>query len=90
MKKKLDIAATEKNNNIRTVQSESSKFASLSFDQGFPKKHQNTAPSSRSERHLTIFYINPIVVYFINESHLIFEQLSLKLFPEIKLDKLDF
>ena len=28
------------NNNIRTVQSESSTFASLSFDQGFPKTAQ--------------------------------------------------
>jgi hypothetical protein len=53
------------NNNIRTVQSESSTFVSLLFDQGFPRKQPTTAPSSRSERHLTVFCIDPIVVYFV-------------------------
>ena len=45
-------------------------FASLSFDQGVPKKLPTTAPSSRSEHHLTVFYIDQIVpgfvVYYLN------------------------
>ena len=61
-----------KNNNTCTVEAESSKFASLLFDQGF---HIVIAPRSlasvpevqnRSECHLTIFCINQIVVYYIN------------------------
>jgi hypothetical protein len=59
-------AHIEMNNNICTVQSEPSTFASLSFDPGGPKKHLTTAPSCRLERHLTVFCIDPIVVYFVN------------------------
>ena len=54
------------NTNIRTVQSESSAFASLLFDYRCSQKHPTTAPSSQSERHLTVFYMNPNVVYFLN------------------------
>ena len=48
--------------------------ASLSFDQRVPKKLLTTASSSRSERHLTVFYIDQIVpgfvVYYLNsEDH---------------------
>ena len=60
------IFLIEKNTNILTVQLESSTFASLSFDQGFPKKRLTTGPSSRSEHHLTVFCIDPIVLYFVN------------------------
>ena len=70
---KFDI---EENNNIRTVQSKPSTFAILSFDPGGPKKHLPTAPSSRSECHLTVFCINPIVVYFINGEKYWSSQLS--------------
>ena len=45
--------------------SPSGGFASLSFDQGVPKKLQNTAPSSRSELHLMVFCINQIVLGFV-------------------------
>ena len=49
------------------MQSEPSTFASLSFDPRGPKKRPTTAPSSRSERrHLTVFCIDAIVVYFVN------------------------
>ena len=45
-------------------------FASLSFDQGVPKKLLTSAPSNRSERHLTVFCIDQIVpgfvVYYLN------------------------
>ena len=55
-----------KNNNTRTVQAESSKFASVSFDQGF----QIWVGWNWSECHLTVFCINPIVpgfvVYYVN------------------------
>ena len=47
--------------------------ATLSFDQGVPKKLPTTAPSSQSERHLTVFYIDQIVpgfvVYYLNCIH---------------------
>jgi hypothetical protein len=40
------------------------------FDQGVPKKIPTTTPSSQSECHLTVFYIDHIVpgfvVYFLN------------------------
>ena len=39
------ISSIWMNSNIRTVQSESSTFASLSFDLGVPKKRPTTAPS---------------------------------------------
>ena len=39
--------------------------ASLLFDQGVPKKLPTTAPSSQSERHLTVFYIDQIVPTFV-------------------------
>ena len=39
------ISSIGMNNNICTVQSESSTFASLSFDLGVPKKRPTTAPS---------------------------------------------
>ena len=54
------VIRIEKKNNIHIVHSESSTFASLSFDQEFPKKRPTTAPSSWLERHLTVFCINPI------------------------------
>ena len=57
----------EKNNNICTVQSESSTFASLSFDQGLPKKRPPTGPSSQSECHLVVFCIALIIVDFVNK-----------------------
>ena len=45
-------------------------FASRLLDQGAPKKLLTTAPSSRSECHLTVFCINQIVpgfvVYYLN------------------------
>ena len=57
------------NNKFRGL-SPSGGCASLSFDQGVPKKLPTTAPSSRSERHLTVFYIDQIVpgfvVYYLN------------------------
>ena len=59
------------------MQAESSKFASLLFDQGVQIVIN---PSSvvyvpeRSERHLTIFCIDPIVVYYVNTSGLKFER----------------
>ena len=60
----------EKNNNSHTVQTESSKFASLSFDQGFqiviPPRIKWQMYQNRLERHLTVFCIDPIVVYFVN------------------------
>ena len=44
--------------------------ASLSFDQGVPKKLPTTAPPSRLEHHLMVFYIDQIVpgfvVYYLN------------------------
>ena len=55
-----------KNNNTHTVQAESSKFASVLFDQGF----QIWVGWNWSERHLLVFCINPIVpgfvVYYVN------------------------
>ena len=55
-----------KNNNTRTVQTELSKFASVSFDQGF----QIWVGWNWSEHHLTVFCIDPIVpcfvVYYVN------------------------
>ena len=57
------------NNKFRGL-SPSGGCASVSFDQGVPKKLPTTAPSSRSERHLTVFYIDQIVpgfvVYYLN------------------------
>jgi hypothetical protein len=35
------------------------------FDQGVPKKLPTTAPSSRSECYLTVFYIDQIVLGFV-------------------------
>ena len=52
-------------NNKFRGSSPSGGFASLSFDQGVPKKLPTTAPSSRSERHLTVFYIDQIVPGFV-------------------------
>ena len=53
-----------KNNNTGTVQAESSKFASLLFDQGFqiviPPRIVANVPEP------TVFCIDPIVVYFVN------------------------
>ena len=59
----------EKNDNTHNVQVESSKFALLSFDQGFQivilqeywQMYQN-----QSDCHLTVFCIDPNVVYFVN------------------------
>ena len=55
-----------KNNNTRTVQAESSKFASVLFDQGF----QIWVGWNWLERHLSVFCIDPIVpgfvVYYVN------------------------
>ena len=55
-----------KNNNTRTVQAESSKFASVLFDQGF----QIWVGWNWSERHLSVFCIDPIVpgfvLYYVN------------------------
>ena len=50
-----------KNNNTRTVQAESSKFASVLFDQGF----QIWIGWNWSERHLSVFCIDPIVPSFV-------------------------
>ena len=60
------------NNKFRGL-SPSGGCALLSFVQGVPKKLWTTAPSSRSERHLTVFYIGQIVhctgfiVYYLNK-----------------------
>ena len=55
-----------KNNNTRTVQAESSKFASVLFDQGF----QIWVGWNWAKRHLLVFCIDPIVpgfvVYYVN------------------------
>ena len=57
-----------KNNNTRTVQAESSKFASVLFNQGF----QIWVGWNWLERHLSVFCIDPIVpgfvVYYVNSS----------------------
>jgi hypothetical protein len=41
---------------------------------GFPNKLPTTAPSSQSERHLTVFYVDQIVpgfvVYYLNKNNL--------------------
>ena len=51
--------------------------ASLLFDQEVPKKLPTTAPSSLLERHLMVFCIDPIVVYFVNCLNLsCFQQLA--------------
>ena len=50
-----------KNNNTRTVQAESSKFASVLFDQGF----QIWVGWNWLERHLSVFCIDPIVPGFV-------------------------
>ena len=60
-------ASIGKNNNTCTVQAESSKFASLSFDQVFLQDLRQVY-QNRSECHLTVFCINPIVVYYGNQS----------------------
>ena len=67
-----------KNNNTRTVQAESSKFASVSFDHGF----QIWVGWNWLERHLTVFCIDRIVsgfvVYYVNCSTYVKEKLSSK------------
>ena len=58
-----------KNNNIRAVQAESSKFASLSFDQGvqiFINPSSVVYVPEQIGTHLTVFCIDPIVVYYVN------------------------
>ena len=59
------------NNKFRGL-SPSGGCASLSFDQGVPKKLPTAAPSSRLERQQTVFYIDQIVssffVYYLNWS----------------------
>ena len=51
-----------KNNNTPTVQGEFFRFASLLFDQKFQTDlHQ--VYQNRLKRHLTVFCIDPIVVY---------------------------
>ena len=51
------------NNKFRGL-SPSGGVASLSFDQGVPKKLLTTAPSSRSERYLMVFCIDQILPSF--------------------------
>ena len=67
----FNFSGIGKNNNTRTVQAESSKFASVLFDQGF----QVWVGWNRLECHLTVFCIDRItpgfVVYFVNSPHLI-------------------
>ena len=59
--------AIGKNNNTHTVQAESSKFASVLFDQGF----QIWVRRNLSKHHLTVFCIDLItpgfVVYYVNK-----------------------
>ena len=62
----MEVVSFGKNNNAHNVQAESSKFASVLFDQGF----QVWVGWNWSECHLLVFWMDPIVhgfdVYYVN------------------------